>query len=49
MRDIIHLACGVCNRRTYTTTKNRRLHPDRVEQKRYCRFCKKHTPHKESR
>jgi large subunit ribosomal protein L33 len=48
-REIITLACTVCKRRNYTTMKNKRLHPDRVEFKKYCRFCGKHTPHKETR
>jgi large subunit ribosomal protein L33 len=48
-REIITLACTVCKRRNYTTKKNRRAHPDRVEFKKYCRFCGKHTPHKETR
>ncbi len=49
MREIITLACGDCKRRNYNNTKNKRKHPDRVEYKKYCRFCKKHTAHKETR
>ena len=49
MRDKIILACGGCKRRNYNMRKNKRLHPDRVEFKKYCRFCRKHTPHKETR
>ena len=49
MRDIIHLACGNCKRRNYTTTKNKRKHPERVEHKKYCPFCRQHTSHKETR
>ena len=48
MRDIISMACGTCQRRNYSTTKNRRTHPDRMELKKYCRWCRKHTPHKET-
>ena len=48
-RDKVILACGECKRRNYTTMKNKREHPERVEFKKYCRFCDKHTPHKESR
>jgi large subunit ribosomal protein L33 len=29
--------------------KNKRKHPDRLEHKKYCRFCRKHTIHKETR
>src|ERR1700716_729036 len=49
MRDIISLACSTCQRRNYTTTKNRRTHPDRLELKKFCRWCRKHTPHKETK
>ena len=49
MRDNIHLACGNCKRRNYTTTKNKRLHPERVEHRKYCPFCRLHTAHKETR
>jgi large subunit ribosomal protein L33 len=49
MRDIITLACGECKNRNYSSTKNKRLHPDRVEYKKFCPFCRKHTPHKETR
>jgi large subunit ribosomal protein L33 len=49
MRDQVHLACNECKRRNYLTSKNKRLHPDRVEFKKFCRFCRKHTPHKETR
>ncbi|NIU07743.1 MAG: 50S ribosomal protein L33, partial [Phycisphaerae bacterium] len=30
-------------------TKNKRKHPQRVEYKKYCKFCNKHTAHKETR
>ncbi|MDZ7265178.1 MAG: 50S ribosomal protein L33 [candidate division KSB1 bacterium] len=49
MREIITLECSECKRRNYTTTKNKRKHTGRVEFKKYCRFCNKHTAHKESR
>ncbi len=49
MREIITLACTVCKRRNYTTTKNKRKHPDRVEFKKLCPSCRKHTPHKETK
>jgi preprotein translocase SecE subunit len=31
MEDIITLACGVCKRRNYTTLKNKKNDPDRIE------------------
>ncbi len=49
MRNIITLACTDCKRRNYSTTKNKRTTPDKVELKKYCRFCHKHTVHKETK
>ena len=49
MRDNIILACGECQRRNYQNTKNKRLKPERVEYKKFCPWCRKHTPHKETR
>lgn len=49
MRVIIALACTECKRRNYTTTKNKRNTSDRLELKKYCRWCGKHTIHKETR
>ena len=49
MRVIVTLACQECKQRNYTTTKNKRNHPDRMELKKYCRFCRRHTLHKETR
>ncbi|HNX00670.1 MAG TPA: 50S ribosomal protein L33 [Candidatus Cloacimonadota bacterium] len=49
MRDIITLACEDCKNRNYTTTKNKRKNPNRMELKKYCPFCRKHTLHKQTR
>jgi large subunit ribosomal protein L33 len=49
MRDIITLACTECKHRNYTTTKNKKNTPDRLEFKKYCPFCRIHTPHKETK
>ncbi|MCB2180700.1 MAG: 50S ribosomal protein L33 [Desulfobulbaceae bacterium] len=49
MRDIITLGCTDCKQRNYTTTKNKRQTPQKLEFKKYCRFCKTHTVHKETR
>ena len=48
-RELITLACDGCKRRNYSTDKNKRKHPDRVTFKKFCRFCGKHTDHKETR
>ncbi len=49
MRVLITLACSECKRRNYTTTKNKRTTPDKLEFYKYCRFCRKHTAHKETK
>ncbi len=49
MRVLVVLECTQCKNRNYTTTKNKRVHTARVEYKKYCRTCNKHTPHKETR
>ena len=49
MREIISMACQTCKRRNYSTTKNRRKTSERLELSKYCRFCRKHTAHKESK
>ena len=48
-RDKIILACSDCKNRNYFTTKNKRLHPERVEWKKYCPRCNKHVVHKETK
>ncbi len=47
MRDNIQLACGECKRRNYTSTRNKKQQTERLEVKKYCRFCRRHTLHKE--
>ena len=49
MREIITLECTECKNRNYTTTKNNRNVRDRLELKKYCKFCKKHTTHRETK
>lgn len=56
LRVIITLECTECRIHTprrskgvsrYTTTKNRRNTPNRLEVKKFCKFCNSHTIHKE--
>ena len=49
MRVKITLACTDCKQRNYDTKKNKKNDPDRLEMKKYCRFCRKHTLHKETK
>jgi large subunit ribosomal protein L33 len=48
-RVVIDLACTVCRQRTYTTQKNRRNDPDRIELRKFCPRCRSHQPHREVR
>ena len=49
MRAKITLACTDCKQRNYETKKNKKNHPDRMEFKKHCKFCNKHTAHRETR
>nr|AOW70758.1 ribosomal protein L33 [Monodopsis sp. MarTras21] len=57
-RIIIHLECTTCRTNTnkrsggvsrYTTRKNRRNTPARLEIKKFCPHCNSHTLHKETK
>ena len=43
------LACTECKQRNYNTKKTKKNTPDRLELNKYCRFCKKHTAHRETK
>ncbi len=45
----VTLSCTECKQRNYNTMKNKKNSPDRLEMKKHCRFCNKHTLHKESK
>ncbi len=47
MREIITMVCSECKRKNYMTTKNKKKQTEKLELKKYCKFCKKHTLHKE--
>ncbi|MGA8849225.1 MAG: 50S ribosomal protein L33 [Dehalococcoidia bacterium] len=49
LRVIIHLACSQCLRRTYTTIKNNKNDPQRLELRKYCPQCRSHTVHRETK
>ena len=49
MRVKITLRCNECKQRNYNTMKNKKNDPDRLEMKKYCRFCKKQTVHSETK
>ncbi|MEM7816799.1 MAG: 50S ribosomal protein L33 [Candidatus Aenigmatarchaeota archaeon] len=47
MRELIALACSNCNRKNYYFTKNKRKHTEKFVLNKFCKFCRKHTEHKE--
>ena len=49
MRTPIGLACTNCKRRNYSTSKDKKAHPERMEIKKFCKFCAIHTIHKETK
>jgi len=46
-RIIINLSCPTCQEKVYTTTKNRKNDPGRIELNKYCPRCHKHMAFKE--
>ncbi len=49
MRENIILECTECKNRNYASEKNKKNNPERVEFKKFCPACKKHTMHKETK
>lgn len=49
MREKVILICEVCFSRNYTTTKNKAIKSERLEVKKFCKACNKHTLHKETK
>ncbi|MEE8373782.1 MAG: 50S ribosomal protein L33 [Dehalococcoidia bacterium] len=48
-RITIHLACTQCKERTYTSDKNKKNDPARLELNKYCPRCRVHTMHRETK
>jgi large subunit ribosomal protein L33 len=48
-RGVITLACSDCRERTYTSEKNRRNDPQRLELRKFCPRCHGHKVHREVR
>ncbi len=49
MREKITLECTECRRRNYTATRDKRKKTDRLELKKYCKFDRRHTLHRETK
>ena len=48
-RIAVTLECTQCKRRNYITEKNKVNDRERIEMKKYCRWDRIHTVHKETR
>jgi large subunit ribosomal protein L33 len=48
-RVAVTMACQECKRRNYQTIKSKRNSPDRIGLRKFCRWCGRHTDHKETR
>ena len=49
MRTKFTLRCTECKMENYHTNKNKKLHPERLETKKFCPKCGKQTLHKEKK
>ena len=48
-RIVITMACTECKERTYTSEKSRKNDSGRLEMKKFCPRCRKHTVHREAK
>lgn len=46
---LIKLVCGKCKRINYWSRKNKKKVERKIELKKYCKWCKKQTEHKEGK
>ncbi|OGG40108.1 50S ribosomal protein L33 [Candidatus Jorgensenbacteria bacterium RIFCSPLOWO2_01_FULL_45_25b] len=46
---LIKLRCDVCKRQNYYTRKNKKVVERKLEFKKFCASCVKHTKHKEGK
>ena len=49
MRVNVTLQCTECKRKNYITSKNKNNNSGRIEMKKYCKFDRKHTLHREAK
>lgn len=49
MRITVTMECSQCERRNYTTQKNKRNTTDKLVLKKFCPWCRDHTEHRETK
>jgi len=47
--NMIKLECTECKHVNYFSRKNKKTLKERLQMKKHCKFCKKHTNHKETK
>ena len=47
--NMIKMECTECKRVNYFSHKNKKILKERLQMKKYCKFCKMHTLHKETK
>ncbi|MFH1508828.1 MAG: 50S ribosomal protein L33 [bacterium] len=47
--NLIKFECMECKRVNYHSQKNKKTIKDRLHMNKYCKWCKKHTEHKETK
>ncbi|MBI2063240.1 MAG: 50S ribosomal protein L33 [Candidatus Yanofskybacteria bacterium] len=47
--NLIKLKCSICKQVNYFSTKNKKLVTRTIEMKKFCKFCRKHVMHKETK
>ncbi|MBI2037747.1 MAG: 50S ribosomal protein L33 [Candidatus Magasanikbacteria bacterium] len=45
----VKMECTECKRMNYFPNKNKKVLKNRLELEKFCKFCKKHTTHKETK
>jgi large subunit ribosomal protein L33 len=48
-KNLIKLKCSECGRVNYHTRKNKKTIQKKIELNKYCKWCKKHTKHVETK
>jgi len=48
-KPFIKMQCSVCKKVNYFTKKSKEAIEKKLELSKFCKWCRKHTPHKEGR
>ncbi len=48
-KPFLKITCSVCKKVNYFTKRSKKMGEKKLEMLKFCKFCKKHTLHKEGR